>query len=52
VYAVRTGENPPRYGKIIVTSIESPPIPRVTFNAAFQTKDNDPNYFRALGIDR
>jgi hypothetical protein len=51
VYAVKTGEVPsPRYGKFIVTQIVGTPIFQVTFNAAFQTKDGDPNYFPALGI--
>lgn len=54
VYAVRTGT--PRFGKFIVTNIDegdpgSPTNPpTVTFNAAFQTRDGDPNYFPALGI--
>lgn len=50
VYAVRTGAN--RFGKILVTTIVSAPDFTVTFNAAFQTKTGDPNYMRALGIDR
>jgi hypothetical protein len=50
VYAVETGESTPRYGKFIVTQITGDPTYTVTFNAAFQTKDGDPNYFPALGI--
>lgn len=49
VYAVQTGELPPRYGKFIVTQIDENNR-TVRFNAAFQTKDDDPNYFPALGI--
>jgi hypothetical protein len=50
VYAVKTGETPPRYGKLIVTTIETSPPHRVTFHAAFQTRGDDPDYFPLLGI--
>jgi hypothetical protein len=47
VYAVKTGNG--HFGKFIVTSInETARI--VTFNAAFQTRPGDPNYFPVLGI--
>ncbi len=48
VYAVKTGDN--HYGKLIVTQIIGAPSYQVTFNAAYQTKPGDPNYFPALGI--
>jgi hypothetical protein len=48
VYAVKTGDT--HYAKFIVTSIASGINPTVTFNAAFQTRPGDPNYFPALGI--
>ncbi len=48
VYAVRTGNN--HYAKLIVTSIQGAPSFLVTFNAAYQTKLDEPNYFPALGI--
>jgi hypothetical protein len=48
VYAVKTGAG--SYGKFIVTSITSGINPTVTFNAAFQTRPGDPNYFPVLGI--
>ena len=48
VYAVKTGDS--QYGKFIVTSITTGINPTVTFNAAFQTRPGDPNYFPALGI--
>ena len=47
VYAVKTGNN--HYGKFIVTSINET-ARTVTFNAAFQTRPGDPNYFPVLGI--
>jgi hypothetical protein len=50
VYAVKTGELQPRYGKLIVTQVETTTPYRITFNAAFQTRDNDPDYFPLLGI--
>jgi hypothetical protein len=48
VYAVKTGDN--HYGKFIVTSITSGINPTITFNAAYQTRPGNPNYFPALGI--
>lgn len=48
VYAVETGDN--HYAKLIVTSIQDPPSSLVTFNAAYQTKLGERNYFPALGI--
>jgi len=48
VYAVKTGSG--HYGKFIVTSITTGINPAVTFNAAFQTRPGDPNYFPVLGI--
>jgi hypothetical protein len=48
VYAVQTGNN--HYAKLIVTSIQDPPSSLVTFNAAYQTKLGERNYFPALGI--
>ncbi len=48
VYAVRTGDG--HYGKLIVTSVQGAPAHLVTFNAAYQTKPDEPNYFPALGI--
>jgi hypothetical protein len=48
VYAVQTGDN--HYAKLIVTSIQGPPANLVTFNAAYQTKADEPNYLPALGI--
>ena len=48
VYAVETGDN--HYAKLIVTSIQGSPSNLVTFNAAYQTKLGDRNYFPALGI--
>ena len=48
VYAIRTGDD--RYGKIIVTEITGSPDFTVTFNAAFQTKDGDPNFIQSLGL--
>jgi hypothetical protein len=50
VYAVKTGEVPSRYGKLIITEIETMAPYRITFNAAFQTRDGDPDYFPLLGI--
>ena len=47
VYAVKTGNN--HFGKFIVTSINNG-TREVTFNAAFQTRPGDPNYFPVLGI--
>jgi hypothetical protein len=48
VYAVQTGDN--HYAKLIVTSIQKSPSNLVTFNAAYQTKLGERNYFPALGI--
>jgi hypothetical protein len=47
VYAVKTGND--HFGKFIVTSINET-ARTVTFNAAFQTRPGDPNYFPVLGI--
>ncbi len=50
VYAIQTGEIPPRYGKLIITAVEITAPYRITFNAAFQTRNDDPDYFPLLGI--
>ncbi|MFN0151445.1 MAG: fibronectin type III domain-containing protein [bacterium] len=50
VYAIHTGNN--RFAKLIVTAILPPPNARVTFNAAFQTKLDDPNYKQSFDDDR
>lgn len=43
LYAIKTGDN--RYGKLIITAIgDEGDNYSITFNAAFQSNENDPNY--------